>query len=133
MVVYVAKRIGASAVVIVVVSLVIFIVTAPLLTHAVRIDLPRASSVPVTEASQAIALAIDAEGTIYWNGSKTTQAALVERMQDAARLTPQPELHLAVERTAQYQVVAEILAAASKAGLTRIGFIADPRPPSAVP
>jgi len=109
------------------VLLVIFIVTAPLLTHAVRIELPRASSAPLIKKPEAVALAIDAEGMTYWNGTKLARTELTRYLDDAARSTPQPELHLSVDRTAQYQVVAEIMAAAAKAGLTRIGFIADPR------
>jgi len=112
---------------VVLVLLVIFIVTAPLLTHAVRIDLPRASSVPVGKHPDAVSLAIDAQGTLYWNGSKLAEGELMHRLDAAARLDPQPELQLSVDRTAQYQVVAETLAAASRAGLARIGFVADPR------
>ncbi len=109
------------------VLLVIFIVTAPLLTHAVRIDLPRVSSEPITRKPEVVSLAINADGVKYWNGETVDQAALVARLQDAAKRTPQPELHLSVDRTAAYQLVAETMAAASKAGLTRIGFVSDPR------
>ena len=112
------------------VLLVIFIVAAPLLTHAVRIDLPRASSSPVTKASEAIALAIDAAGELYWNGERLAPGELAQHLEHVAQLAPQPELHLSVDRTAQYQAVAQTLAAASRAGLTRIGFIADPRVPA---
>ena len=109
------------------VLLVIFIVTAPLLTHAVRIELPRASSAPITDRPEAVALAIDAQGATFWNGEPVARAELLARMAAAAKRSPQPELHLSVDRSAQYQGVAEIMAAAAKAGLTRIGFVADPR------
>jgi biopolymer transport protein ExbD len=109
------------------VLLVIFIVTAPLLTHAVRIDLPRVSTDPVVKKSEAVALAIDAAGDTFWNGERIEQAELKTRLGEAAKREPQPELHLSVDRTTQYQVVAEVMGAASKAGLTRIGFISDPR------
>jgi biopolymer transport protein ExbD len=108
------------------VLLVIFIVTAPLLTHAVRIELPRAASSPITDRPESIALAIDAEGSTYWNGERIARTEMLTRMANAAKRAPQPELHLSVDRTAQYQVVAEAMAAAAKAGLTRIGFVADP-------
>jgi len=111
------------------VLLVIFIVTAPLLTHSVRIDLPRVSSEPVPHEPHAVALAIDAQGQRYWNGEAVGSDALRERMDAAAQRHPQPELHLSVDRTTHYQVVAETMAAASKAGLTRIGFVSDPREP----
>jgi biopolymer transport protein ExbD len=109
------------------VLLVIFIVTAPLLTHAVRIDLPRVSTDPVVKKSEAVALAIDAAGVTFWNGERIERAELQARLDEAAKREPQPELHLSVDRTTQYQVVAEVMGAASKAGLTRIGFISDPR------
>ncbi|MCC7080486.1 MAG: biopolymer transporter ExbD [Burkholderiales bacterium] len=109
------------------VLLVIFIVTAPLLTHAVRIDLPRVATEPVVKKPEVVALAIDASGDTFWNGERVDAAELKNRMGAAARREPQPELHLSVDRTTQYQVVAEVMGAASKAGLTRIGFISDPR------
>jgi len=112
------------------VLLVIFIVTAPLLTHAVRIELPRASSAPIDKKSEAVALAIDAEGGTYWNGERIERAELKDRFARSARAEPQPELHLHVDKTTQYQVVAEVMASAAMAGLTRIGFIADPREPA---
>jgi biopolymer transport protein ExbD len=109
------------------VLLVIFIVTAPLLTHVVRIELPRASATPIDSKPEAVALAIDAEGGTYWNGGRIAHAELLERLAAAARVSPQPELHLSVDKTTQYQVVAEVMAAAAKAGLNRIGFVSDPR------
>jgi biopolymer transport protein ExbD len=109
------------------VLLVIFIVTAPLLTHAVRIDLPRISTEPVLKKPEVVALAIDAAGDRFWNGERVDDAELKLRMGDAAKREPQPELHLSVDRTTQYQVVAEVMGAASKAGIARIGFVSDPR------
>jgi biopolymer transport protein ExbD len=109
------------------VLLVIFIVTAPLLTHAIRIDLPRVSTEPVTKKPEVVALAIDANGETFWNGERVNEIELNARMGEAAKREPQPELHLSVDRTTQYQVVAEVMGAASKAGLSRIGFVSDPR------
>jgi biopolymer transport protein ExbD len=109
------------------VLLVIFIVTAPLLTHAVRIELPRVSTEPIVKKPEVVALAIDAAGDTFWNGERVQEAELKLRLDDAAKREPQPELHLSVDRTARYQAVAEVMGAASKAGLTRIGFVSDPR------
>jgi biopolymer transport protein ExbD len=109
------------------VLLVIFIVTAPLLTHAVRIDLPRVSSEPIVKKPAVVALAIDRDEKTFWNGEVVDAPELRKRLDEAAKRSPQPELHLSVDRTAQYQVVAEVMAAAAKAGLTRIGFVSDPR------
>jgi biopolymer transport protein ExbD len=109
------------------VLLVIFIITAPLLTHTVKIDLPRASSTPAVTQPKHVSVAIDDEGHLYWNGERIDKPALAQRVADAAKQQPQPELHLRADRTTQYQALAEVMAAASRAGLSRIGFVSDPR------
>lgn len=109
------------------VLLVIFIITAPLLTHAVKIDLPRAASHPNPTRADNVQLAITAEGAILWNGEAVGREELRRRMAAAGKLEPRPELHLRVERTVQYQAVAEVMADAAKAGISRIGFVTDPR------
>ncbi|MGH8617298.1 MAG: ExbD/TolR family protein [Burkholderiales bacterium] len=109
------------------VLLVIFIITAPLLTHAVKIDLPKAASSPNQTRPQHIQLSINAEGEFHWAGEKLDRAQLRTRLAEASRQEPQPEVHLRADKTTQYQYVAEVLADSAKAGLTRIGFVSDPR------
>ncbi|HEY3328335.1 MAG TPA: biopolymer transporter ExbD [Novimethylophilus sp.] len=108
------------------VLLVIFIVTAPLLTHAVKIDLPRASSNPNISQAEKIQIAINAQGTVYWNGEIVEEASLRTRMAAAARLDPQPELHLRADRITHYEKVARVMSDAAQAGLVKIGFVTDP-------
>ena len=108
------------------VLLVIFIITAPLLTHSVKIDLPKASSTPNLTKPDNIQLAVDAEGRVYWNGEALERDAWRARMQSAARNMPQPEVHIRGDAAAAYGKVAAVLADASKAGLTRIGFVSNP-------
>ena len=108
------------------VLLVIFIITAPLLTHSVKIDLPKASSAPNLIRPDHISLAIDAAGRMFWNGEPVDEKTLAQRFDAAARLAPQPELHLRADRATRYQTIAEVMAAASKTGLIRIGFVSDP-------
>ena len=108
------------------VLLVIFIVTAPLLTHAVKIDLPKASSNPNITKPDNVQLAIRADGQVFWNGEATDDAGLAARFAATATLNPQPEVHIRAERTAQYENVAKVMAGAAKAGLSRIGFVTDP-------
>ena len=108
------------------VLLVIFIVTAPLLTHSVKIELPKASSTPNLTKPDNIQLGIKADGSTYWNGEPVDNAALAARMAAAAKLDPLPEVHIRAERTTEYQKVAEVMSAAAKAGLVKIGFITDP-------
>jgi len=108
------------------VLLVIFIITAPLLTHAVKIELPKASSLPNVTKPQNIQLGIKATGDVYWNGEAVDKATLTTRMVAAAKLDPQPEVHLRADRITEYQKVAEVMAAAARAGLVKIGFVTEP-------
>ncbi len=108
------------------VLLVIFIITAPLLTHSVKIDLPKASSAPNLTKPDNIQLGIKAGGEVYWNGELVDKPALASRMGAAAKLDPQPEVHLRADRTTEYQKVAEVMSAAAKAGLVKIGFVTEP-------
>ncbi|MBL8376373.1 MAG: biopolymer transporter ExbD [Burkholderiales bacterium] len=108
------------------VLLVIFIVTAPLLTHAVKIDLPRASSSANQTKPDNVQLGIFADGRVFWNGSEIDAKSLPERFAEAARMQPPPELHLRAERAARYELVAQTMSAAAKAGIQRIGFVTDP-------
>jgi biopolymer transport protein ExbD len=110
------------------VLLVIFIVTAPLLTHAVKIDLPRASSQPNLTRPEHVDLAITADGTVYWNGEAVSSANFQARLAQTAKASPQPELHLRADSLTPYRHVAEVMAASARAGVIRIGFVSDPHP-----
>ena len=105
------------------VLLVIFIVTAPLLTHAVKLDLPKASSQPNLTKPDHIALSIAADGTLFWNGEQVERRMLRERLAEVSRHQPQPEVHLRADRRTQYQSIAEVMADAANAGMGRIGFV----------
>lgn len=107
------------------VLLIIFIVTAPLLTHSVKIELPRASSA-ANVASHPIQLGIDSEGRIFWNGEEVDKGALQQRLQTAAALPEEPELHLSIDRTTPYEKVAEVMAMASTQGLSKLAFVTNP-------
>jgi len=108
------------------VLLVIFIVTAPLLTHAVKLDLPKASSQANQLKPEKIEFAIDAAGVRYWNGEVVTREAAAERFALEGRKEPQPEIHLRADQAVAYKNVAETLADASKSGLSKIGFVSEP-------
>jgi biopolymer transport protein ExbD len=108
------------------VLLVIFIITAPLLTHAVKLDLPQASSQPNLTRPDHVSLSIDREGALYWNGERLGRGALRERLAAASRQHPQPEIHLRADRDTRYQAIAEVMADSSKAGIARIGFVSEP-------
>ena len=108
------------------VLLVIFILSAPLLVHSMRVELPRATSAPAPLRTKHITLSIDASGKLYWDGESIDATLLPQRLAAAAAGQLQPELHLHADRSTRYQVIAEVMAAASRAGVTRIGFVSRP-------
>ncbi|RZI41992.1 biopolymer transporter ExbD [Herbaspirillum sp. HC18] len=108
------------------VLLIIFIITVPVINHSVKLDLPRATNQPNDAKPAHINLSIDAEGKVYWNADVIDAQQLQARIADAAQKTPQPELHLRAERTTQYEKVAQVMAAAQAGGLGKIGFVTDP-------
>jgi len=108
------------------VLLVIFIVTAPLLTHAVKIDLPKASSRVNSTKPEHIALGIRVNGELFWNGEQLALDALAQRFAQEAAKQPQPEIHIHADRLVVYEKVSQVMAAAAKAGLVRIGFVSEP-------
>ncbi|MEW6416044.1 MAG: biopolymer transporter ExbD [Pseudomonadota bacterium] len=108
------------------VLLIIFIITAPLLTHAVKVDLPVAASQPAPPPPDAIQLSIQADGTVYWNTEPVDAATLQARLAAAGRQSPQPELHLRADGELAYKHVARLMSDAARAGLTRLGFVTDP-------
>ena len=110
------------------VLLVIFIVTAPLLTHAVKIDLPKASSQVNITKPEHIEFGIREDGDLFWNGETVTIEELPARFAVEAPKQPQPEVHIRADKFVHYEKVAQVMAAAAKSGMVRIGFVSDPSP-----
>ena len=108
------------------VLLVIFIITAPLLTHAVKVDLPKASSAVNITRPDHIQFGIRKDGSLFWNGEAVTLASLSARFAVEAGKNPQPELHIRADRQAYYELVAQVMSSATRAGIVRIGFVTDP-------
>jgi biopolymer transport protein ExbD len=113
------------------VLLIIFIITAPLLTHAIKLDLPQATSQPSPQQADTIQLSIQADGTVFWDTEAVDADTWQARMAAAAQQTPQPEIHLRADGDLAYRHVARIMADASRAGLVKLGFVTDPRDASA--
>ena len=108
------------------VLLVIFIITAPLMTNAVKIDLPKASSNPNITKPDHIEFGIREDGSFFWNGEQIEMSSLPGRFALEAKKQPQPELHIRADRLVRYELVAQVMSGAAKAGLIRIGFVTDP-------
>ena len=110
------------------VLLVIFIITAPLLSYAIRLDLPN-DAAPATELVPAtVKLSIDAAGQVYWDADALTDDQLRSRLVDAGQQSTSPELHLRADKATRYERIAFVLSTAQQAGLTKIGFITEPAP-----
>ena len=108
------------------VLLVIFMLTAPLLTSAVRLELPSADAPPAAATPAPLTLALDAQGALFLNDRPMSPEQLRVRLQDVARLNPETELQLRADQALAYGKVVEVMALAQKAGLSRIGFVAQP-------
>ena len=107
------------------VLLVIFIITAPLMTSSLKLDLPKTDSATPSNAPAFIALAIDGEGRLFYGDEPLSRDALAVRVSAAAKANPQLEVQLRADQKVPYGQVAEMLAMIQKAGLNRIGFITE--------
>ena len=111
---------------VVLVLLVIFIVTAPLLTNVVKLDLPKATTANDIQKPEKIEFAIDANGALFWKGERLSREDAIARFAEEGRKRPQPEIYLRADQNVPYRYVAEMLADASKAGLSKVAFISEP-------
>ena len=106
------------------VLLIIFMITAPLMSHKIRIDLPQANPNQQTEnPPEPIDLAVKESGEIFWNDELVTEAMLQAQLRVAAQKSPQPELQIRADKDTKYQLVATVMANAKSAGMVKIGFI----------
>ena len=109
------------------VLLVVFIVTAPLLTHSVAVALPRASAEQHADRPEAIRLTLDTTGQLFWNDAPLALDALPERLRASVAVTPDVSVQLRADRDTRYDTVAQVMAAARSAGVERLGFITEAR------
>ncbi len=108
------------------VLLIIFIITVPVMKHSVNIDLPRAANQEQVTRPETNRLNVDASGQYFWNESAVDDARLVVLLAEAAARNPQPELHIRGDRAVRYERVAQAMAAAQRAGVRKIAFITEP-------
>ena len=111
------------------VLLVIFIITAPLFTHAIRLDLPKVASQVARETPETITLSIDDSGKLYWNDKPITLEQMRQQFGNAGKEAPPPEIHLRASKETRYDVIAQVMGAAQSAGLSKIGFVTEPSKP----
>ena len=111
------------------VLLIVFIITVPVMKHAVNIDLPRARNHAQDTRPHTVRLSVDAQGAYYWNESRVADEDLDDLLQAEAIKDPQPELHIRGDKAVRYEKVARAMAAAQRVGLRKIGFITEPGAP----
>ncbi len=108
------------------VLLVIFIITAPILTHAVKIDLPQATSLALSVKPGVISLWVNDIGQALWNDILLVDGDLTQKLNQLTNQELQPELQIRADKNTRYQILAKIMADAQNAGVTKLGFVSDP-------
>jgi biopolymer transport protein ExbD len=112
------------------VLLIIFLITVPVVTHTVPVSLPRETNQPTQTKPQNINISVDKNGAIYWNQSKLPSlAVLQQKFLAVSGQSPQPEVHIWGDQNAHYESVGEVLLACQRAGIQKVGFITQPPAP----
>ncbi|WP_210543646.1 biopolymer transporter ExbD [Rhodoferax sp. PAMC 29310] len=113
------------------VLLVIFIITAPLLTSSIKLNLPKSDATPAAVAPTAVTLVVDLTGQVYLDDQPMPLDTLISRLSQTAQVNPDTEVQLRADAAVPYGRIVEVMGTAQKAGLNRIGFVAEPTPSSA--
>lgn len=108
------------------VLLVIFIITAPLLQHAVTINLPQTSNQPLLEKPEVVSISLDEAGKIYWNDKLLTKPAFIQQLKLAKINSPSSEMHLRADAQTRYQLIAEIISEIQNSGIHKLSFVTSP-------
>ena len=108
------------------VLLIIFMLTVPVLTHSVKLELPRAQNEPTVTQPDTVMLAVTTDGSVYWNKDIVNAEALAQRLSGVAATQPQPEVYIRGDRHVDYENVIKVMAAAQRAGIQKLGFVTEP-------
>ena len=110
------------------VLLIVFMITIPVITQTVPLDLPHVRNLATQTKPENITIAINKDGQIFWNVSLVTNAELLERLKGAAVQKPQPEVHVRADQMTRYEKVGTVILTAQRAGIQKVGFITEPGP-----
>ena len=109
------------------VLLIIFLITIPVITQSVKVELPKAANIPTQTKPENINIAVDREGNVYWNTMLVpTQEALLDRIKSVAVMNPQPEIHVRGDRATAYEHIGRVIVLAQRGGIQKVGFITEP-------
>ena len=113
------------------VLLIIFLITVPVVTQTIKLELPKETNIPTQTKPENITLAVDRDGNMYWNTKKLTDTnELFEELKPYAIKVPQPEVHIRGDLSARYEPIGRIVYTLQRAGIVKIGFITEPAPHS---
>ena len=109
------------------VLLIIFLITVPVITQSVKVELPKAANIPTQTKPENVNIAVDKEGNVYWNTALVpTQDAMLDRLKTVAVLDPQPEIHVRGDRATAYEHIGRLMVLCQRAGIQKVGFITEP-------
>jgi len=109
------------------VLLILFLITIPVITQSVKVDLPKAANIPTATKPENINIAVDVEGNVYWNTALVpNQDALLERIKAVAVMDPQPEIHVRGDRGTAYEHIGRVIVICQRGGISKVGFITEP-------
>jgi biopolymer transport protein ExbD len=110
------------------VLLIIFLITIPVVTHSVAVTLPNERNQPTQTRPQNITIAIDRDGDLFWNDAKLPDAAtLLAKLKERAVEQPQPEVHIRADKEVRYEFVGRVVVACQRAGIAKVAFITEPQ------
>jgi biopolymer transport protein ExbD len=110
------------------VLLIVFMITIPVITHTVPLDLPHVRNLATQTKPENVNISINRDGQIFWNLSLVDTNQLLERLKTAAVQKPQPEVHVRADQTTRYEYVGRVILTAQRAGIQKVGFITEPGP-----
>jgi biopolymer transport protein ExbD len=109
------------------VLLIIFLITVPVITQSVKVNLPKAANIPTQTKPENINIAVDKDGNVYWNTMLVpTQDALLARIKSVAVQDPQPEIHVRGDRATAYENIGRVIVLCQRGGIQKVGFITEP-------
>jgi len=109
------------------VLLILFLITIPVITQSVKVDLPKAANIPTQTKPENINIAVNADGEIFWNTARVpSQEALLERIKQVAVMDPQPEIHVRGDRATPYEYIGRVVVTCQRGGIQKVGFITEP-------
>ena len=109
------------------VLLILFLITIPVITQSVKVDLPKAANIPTQTKPENINIAVNANGDIFWNTAQVpSQEALLERIKQIAVMDPQPEIHVRGDRATPYEYIGRVVVTCQRGGIQKVGFITEP-------